>query len=415
MKEMSSFQENVSADKTSIGFEYQFYYFIYKILGLKKGDKLGYEVKDDVHLELSNGEYILMQLKHSMKQKSDGSISNLTTKDIDLWKTMYNWINMINEFDEGKYSKEKLMKYTFILITNKGRSGENLVVSNIEDFREGKISIEEIKKNVKQLMDNTNNKEKLFKYMKKFYDLSNDILEVFLKRIKFDLEFDDIIEKIKDKIESEAYIDKKRIDDVLNELIGNFAVWKFETVKGNGLIIIDYEESYKRIKPCYEKIKTQGIPDRKIHINLPDRIMNQKFIEELIEIGDIEEDDINEAIKFTRYMLKLNGLLEVMYQEGLTTKPEINRLEKEAISLWENIHKESYRKIKRKIKNNTLNEDERIDILYDKACDCIAEIRKQRLKVNKEELDIQLCNGEYYSLANEEKVGWKLSWEVKYK
>ncbi|ETJ29839.1 hypothetical protein Q604_UNBC15637G0001, partial [human gut metagenome] len=34
---MSSFQENVSADKTSIGFEYQFYYFIYKILGLKKG------------------------------------------------------------------------------------------------------------------------------------------------------------------------------------------------------------------------------------------------------------------------------------------------------------------------------------------------------------------------------------------
>lgn len=415
MKEMSSFQENVSADKTSIGFEYQFYYFIYKILGLKKGDKLGYEVKDDVHLELSNGEYILMQLKHSMKQKSDGSISNLTTKDIDLWKTMYNWINMINEFDEGKYSKEKLMKYTFILITNKGRSGENLVVSNIEDFREGKISLEEIKKNVKQLMDNTNNKEKLFKYMKKFYDLSNDILEVFLKRIKFDLEFDDIIEKIKDKIESEAYIDKKRIDDVLNELIGNFAVWKFETVKGNGLIIIDYEEFYKRIKPCYEKIKTQGIPDRKIHINLPDRIMNQKFIEELIEIGDIEEDDINEAIKFTRYMLKLNGLLEVMYQEGLTTKPEINRLEKEAISLWENIHKESYRKIKRKIKNNTLNEDERIDILYDKACDCIAEIRKQRLKVNKEELDIQLCNGEYYSLANEEKVGWKLSWEVKYK
>ena len=114
MKEMSSFQENVSADKTSIGFEYQFYYFIYKILGLKQGDKLGYEVKDDVHLELSNGEYILMQLKHSMKEKSDGSISNLTTKDIDLWKTIYNWINMINEIDEGKYNEEKLRKYTFI-------------------------------------------------------------------------------------------------------------------------------------------------------------------------------------------------------------------------------------------------------------------------------------------------------------
>ncbi|NFI59538.1 hypothetical protein FDA39_06300 [Clostridium botulinum] len=415
MKEMSSFQENVSADKTSIGFEYQFYYFMYKILGLKKGNRLGYEVKDDVHLELSNGEYILMQLKHSMKQKSDGSISNLTTKDIDFWKTIYNWINMINEIDEGKYSKEKLIKYTFILVTNKGQSKENIVISNIEDFRKDKISIEEIKNNIKQLMDNTNSKEKLFKYMKTFYDLSNDILEVFLKRIKFDLEFDDIIQKIKDKIESEAYIDKKRIDDVLNELIGNFAVWKFETVKGNGLIIIDYEEAYKRIRPCYEKIRTQGIPNRKIHINLPDKIMNQKFIEELIEIGDIDEDDINEAIKFTRYMLNINGLLEVMYQEGLTTKLEIQHLEKEAISLWENIHRQSYRKTKRKIKNNNLNEDKKIEELYDKACDCIAEIRKQRLKVNKEELDIQLCNGEYYSLANEERVGWKLNWEDKYK
>lgn len=415
MKEMSSFQENVSADKTSIGFEYQFYYFIYKILGLKQGDKLGYEVKDDVHLELSNGEYILMQLKHSMKEKSDGTISNLTTKDIDLWKTIYNWINMINEIDEGKYNEEKLRKYTFILVTNKGKSEKNIVISNIEDFRKDKISIEEIKKNVKDLMDITNSREKLFKYMKTFYDLSDDILEVFLKRIKFDLEFDDIIQKIKDKIESEGYIDKKRIDDVLNELIGNFAVWKFETVKGNGLIIIDYEEAYKRIKPCYEKIRTQGIPDRKIHINLPDKIMDQKFIKELIEIGDIDEGDVNEVVKFTTYMLNINGLLEMMYQEGLTTRVEIQHLEQEAIILWENIHRESYRKIKRKIKTNRLKEDEKIEELYDSACSCVAEIRKQRLKVNKEELDIQLCNGEYYSLANDEKIGWKLKWEVKYK
>ena len=84
-------------------------------------------------------------------------------------------------------------------------------------------------------MDNTNNKEKLFKYMKKFYDLSNDILEVFLKRIKFDLEFDDIIEKIwgfdyeGDDRTVDVHI--KRLRQRLSKLKSSVSI---QTVRGQG-------------------------------------------------------------------------------------------------------------------------------------------------------------------------------------
>lgn len=76
-----------SADSKIVGFEFQYFYFIYKLLHLQEGEKIGYESKDDVHIDTSNLQ-ILFQLKHTVNKKSDGTPVNLTDLDMDLWKTI---------------------------------------------------------------------------------------------------------------------------------------------------------------------------------------------------------------------------------------------------------------------------------------------------------------------------------------
>lgn len=51
----TSFTESVSAADTSIGFEYQYYYYLDRLVNLRAGESAGLEVKDDVHSELATG------------------------------------------------------------------------------------------------------------------------------------------------------------------------------------------------------------------------------------------------------------------------------------------------------------------------------------------------------------------------
>lgn len=44
-------QEKISADVIQIGFEFQYYYFLKCVLEMKTNESVGFEVKDDVHIE----------------------------------------------------------------------------------------------------------------------------------------------------------------------------------------------------------------------------------------------------------------------------------------------------------------------------------------------------------------------------
>ena len=48
-----------AADTKIIGTDYQYFYFIDSILSIKKGQLIGYEVKDDVHISLPDDRLIL--------------------------------------------------------------------------------------------------------------------------------------------------------------------------------------------------------------------------------------------------------------------------------------------------------------------------------------------------------------------
>ena len=72
--------DSTAADKTGIGFDYQYYFFLWKLLSLQLGQTVGLECKDDVHTDLDDDIQILYQLKHTIKVSSKTQKpSNLTT------------------------------------------------------------------------------------------------------------------------------------------------------------------------------------------------------------------------------------------------------------------------------------------------------------------------------------------------
>jgi hypothetical protein len=114
MAETKSILDQHTAGPIAIGFDYQFYYFMFLALELSNGQKIGFEVKDDVHIDKADGTTILYQAKHTVDKSQ-----NLTTLDTDLWKTLSNWSAFIKA---DKTNTDFLNKYSFVLVTNKNEN-----------------------------------------------------------------------------------------------------------------------------------------------------------------------------------------------------------------------------------------------------------------------------------------------------
>lgn len=106
--------EKTSAADKSIGFDFQYYYFLWRLLNLKTGETVGLEVMDDVHTELINSRQILIQLKHTTQTKVDGSAKNLTDLDTDLWKSFSNWSLTIVDANAGRNTEAKQLEFVIL-------------------------------------------------------------------------------------------------------------------------------------------------------------------------------------------------------------------------------------------------------------------------------------------------------------
>ena len=129
----------------------------------------------------------------------------------------------------------------------------------------------------------------------------------------------------------------------------------------------------------------------------------QKFIKQLVDIGEINEENDEELMaEYTRYMLMVKISLESWHQKGELTSEEIVNFNNEAKIRWKNKFRAKYRQINSKSPKEL-------------ALELLDEIRAEKLNINSQQMETDFSNGEYYYLSDKPEIGWRHDWESKYK
>lgn len=407
MDETKSIQEQHTAGAQAIGFDYQFYYFMLLALELRHGQKVGFEVKDDVHIDKADGTTILFQTKHSVLTSSNGAIQNLTTLDSDLWKTLSNWTNFIKKGKENY-----LNKHSFVLATNKNENS-NQFINALHQFK-----IDEDIDNILAKLNDIKTKTKdetLQKYIENLISLDKTKLSSFLSKISIETGVDEIIKRIKNKL-LELYRENHIVETIYDSLYSNLQLSKYLEIKSGQKFEITFDDFNKKYGKCF-KVSTgvQKLPTRNFPILLPENPEEQIFIKQLLDVGEIQAGS-QDVIKYTTLMLKF--LRHYTYwsdEENFILFSEAEDFKKDSISRWDNEFKGKYRQIERKISSGTTIESLESEI-KDLSIGLVEYIRRLDLSIGDYlPLGVDFTNGHYYLLSNKLEIGWHFDWQNKYK
>lgn len=423
-------QEITAAEDKSIGFEYQYYYFLYLILGLQSGESIGLEIKDDIHIDFQNGNQTFLQLKHSVQTNSKGEIINLRESDMDLWKTIYNWIKVVNDAAEGrtelKSQIEYIKKTNFILVSNKAYNIKNQFLVNLEKFKQSVLGIEEFKAWIREKYDTGVKKkedknsgenkgdDKQLLYIGELLNQENQWLEKFFEKMSLNLDEDDLIERIKLRIKAH-FVPENRIEDVFNSLDSNIRRDNYISVKKRDRIEYSFDDLHERYTRCFLLGRTNRPIVRRLKPVIEGNPEEQLFIKQLEDIGVISKEDVDykdQIIKRTVAKLLTYNNLEQWKQDGELISTDIERFDQESKYEWEVIFDTIYKKLKRKLRLKAqVDEDELIDL----ANECLDGVLSKKLNFDDTQLDLELSNGQYYLLSDEPKIGWRYDWDTRYK
>jgi hypothetical protein len=431
MKGLKSHQEKTSAEDKSIGFEYQYYYFLYLILGLESGQSIGLEIKDDLHIDFPDGKQTLLQLKHSIQTNTEGDIINLRESDSDLWKTLYNWIKVINDSTQGRTELKSQIDYiertNFILVSNKADNKQNQFLVNFDKYKQGLLNIDEfrvyirekydtaLKKKKEKKKDEYKENDKLLNYIFEILNQEEEWLKKFLEKLSFSLDEDDLIERIRLKIK-DKFIPENMIEDVFNSLDSNLRRDNYLAIKKREKIEYSFDDLYEKYTRCFllgrtnkrvirrEKPIIEGNPEEQLFI---------KQLEDIEVISKVDEDYQDQIIKRTIAKLLTQNNLKRWEQEGELMGTEKEKFDGESKYEWESIFERTYRKLKRKLRNEKIKIDE--NEIIDLANECLDEILSMKLNFDGTELDLEISNGQYYLLSDKPVIGWRYDWDKRYK
>lgn len=401
MGTQKTFTEKTNADNKEIGFQYQYYYFLYRLLNLKSGQSVGLEVRDDVHTDLNNDSQILFQLKHTVQKSASGAPIALTELDVDLWKTLSNWINIIIDPDDGrdnKISQISFVKKTeFHLISNKSENENNKFLSNLKDYKNSNINFQDMVLYIEGLYART--KDIIIKeYIKSLLSIEKNILKLFLDHIQFRLGIDDIIKLVKNAIR-EKMISEHNVESVYNRLDSTIRHDNFITIRQGEKIEIDFDSFYKRYRKIFSDSREPLQMDKRFHLDLPSDIFSQVFIKQLMHINALKTGDIEKAIDFTTSKLKIARYLDEWVQDGELISDEVESFHKDVIRKWIN----SYEHFCEDCDDNDLTV---------KAKALLHELRKIDFLIASNALNTELSNGELYYLSDDKRIGWHRDWKT---
>lgn len=400
--------EKHTAGGQSLGFDYQFLYFVYLLLDLKQGEKIGYEVKDDIHIEKPDGTIVLLQAKHTVQKNSTGEAINMTTLDGDLWKTLNIWTIFIDSILDSD-----LFKYKFILVTNKNSSDSNELINGVVSYQKKEKSIQQVKAIISKLYKNTTD-EKIQGYINNVLQISDDKLDKFLSRIEFQTNTDNLLEEIKTRLKERLFQKKAdRIEVVMGSLIANLSKDKYIEIDNHGSFEVTFEDFCSKYERCFRLVfDERPLPIRKFSFCLPNNIEDKVFIQQLLDIGDVNSGS-SEIEEYATLWFQAFNNFQNWIENSFVLSTEIDDFEKNAIRVWKNEFKSKYRMVEQRLSaGETINDlDKEIKLL---ALELLDFIRKEKLSLVNTDLGIEISNGYYYLLSDEPKIGWHYDWKNRY-
>lgn len=404
MSKEKTHSDKTSADSILVAFDYQYYYFLWKLFSLRPGESVGLEVKDDVHTELNNCEQIYFQVKHTVKKKADNTAENLTESDTDLWKTLSNWSKIVSDNNDGRSEELEQIKFikktSFILASNKSSTDKNSILKAILDYQEGSLELYSIKYIFKELSVCSKN-ETLKCYINDVLSLKDNVLEHYFKKLFFELDEDDIILKCKEAIKADKIIESK-IDYVFASLDSAIKEDNFIKIRNGSKIQITFDEFYLKYRRHYDLARNGTLTINEHNSTMPDNLQSQTFIGQLIEINDVSNDDLEEITRLTSFKLKLQTNIGIWLQQGEITDNEVTEFKKDAVEQWKNKYRSSYRGVITDSEHNIA------------ALKILDDMREKKLTLSQQLLDTSLSNGTFYDLSDSPIIGWRKDWN-KYK
>ncbi|MBB6221308.1 hypothetical protein [Rhizobium leguminosarum] len=397
--------DTTSAEDKSIGFDYQYYYFLNELLNLKSGQVVGLEVLDDVHVERPDGTNVLVQLKHTVQTSAQGRAINLTTLDSDLWKSISNWCKLISDAADGRAAVNSqlafLKKTSFLLASNKSENDKNALLISIEAFKSAAKSHAELVADITSLKAKSRDSV-IQGYIDDVLSLDDAVSKRFFQHLSFALGKDEMINLCKASI-AEKQIHQSRIDDVFNAVDSEVRQNSFATVKAGNKITISFDEFTQKYRRHFDKARSGSLLFRKFPPVLPDNLSDQTFIRQLVDIDDIAEDNVEFHTRFTTRRLHFRDNLERLIQDGDITQSDIDALEEEAGIMWEGKFLQTY-------SGQQVAVDEGAS-----ARAILGDLRLRKLTLASHELPLSMSNGGFYDLSDRPVIGWLSNWKDRYK
>lgn len=404
--------ENTGHDaKGAKGFDYQFLYFINRLLKMvEKGDVVFYEKYDDVSMSSEEG-LVYFQLKHTIGGRNQKTV-NLSLRDYDLWKTLAVWIDITNKQDEDKRI-DFLESNSFVLVTNKNPVN-NPFWMELQKYQKGEMSFDELKKFYTKVYDETGEskrkevngqKGKTTKgYIKCLIDF--DYADQLLKSMSICFE-PDLKKEILESLELNKNIPHKNVEEAYQELLGMIRD-KYYSDQKDSYTREEFSKVFDRICQKYRERKFTF--KRNTMTKLPPHLEDQVFIKQLMDVEDISLEDDPLIVEYTMEKFDYINSIRVATKNDDVSEEEVENVRADAVRYWRQKYKHYMGRI---------NPDDN-DKIIEKASDLLNDIRDKNIYFVEKEIESYFSNGCFYYLSDkdsehEPQIGWRPGWEEKYK
>lgn len=404
--------ENTGHDaKGAKGFDYQFLYFINRLLKMAdKRDDVSYEKYDDVSMSSEEG-LVYFQLKHTIRGRNQKTV-NLSLRDYDLWKTLAVWIDITNKQDEDKRI-DFLESNSFVLVTNKNPVN-NPFWMELQKYQKGEMSFDELKKFYTKVYDETGEskrkevngqKGKTTKgYIKCLIDF--DYADQLLKSMSICFE-PDLKKEILESLELNKNIPHKNVEEAYQELLGMIRD-KYYSDQKDSYTREEFSKVFDRICQKYRERKFTF--KRNTMTKLPPHLEDQVFIKQLMDVEDISLEDDPLIVEYTMEKFDYINSIRVATKNDDVSEEEVENVRADAVRYWRQKYKHYMGRI---------NPDDN-DKIIEKASDLLNDIRDKNIYFVEKEIESYFSNGCFYYLSDkdsehEPQIGWRPGWEEKYK